>query len=48
MKEPGRTDEMIKRFGTSHAKHSPNQVNGETQQTQSGKILEVNARRHQK
>ncbi|MCO7128169.1 YpzG family protein [Sporolactobacillus shoreicorticis] len=48
MKEPGRTDEMIKRFGMSHAKHSPNQVNGETQQTQSGKILEVNARRHQK
>jgi hypothetical protein len=48
VKEPGRTDEMIKRYGMSHAKHSPYQVNGETQQTQSGKILEVNARRHQK
>nr|WP_283163401.1 YpzG family protein [Sporolactobacillus mangiferae] len=39
---------MIKRYGISHARHSPSQVNGETQQTQSGKILEVNARRHQK
>nr|WP_290443636.1 YpzG family protein [Sporolactobacillus kofuensis] len=31
-----------------HAKHSLYQVNGETQQTQAGKILEVNTRRHQK
>lgn len=31
-----------------NAKHSSKQVNGESARTQTGKILEVNARRHQK
>ncbi|CAM3278464.1 YpzG family protein [Sporolactobacillus spathodeae] len=31
-----------------HAKHSFKQVNGESAVTQSGKILEVTARKHQK
>lgn len=31
-----------------NVKHSSKQVNGESAQTQTGKILEINARRHQK
>ncbi|MDD9150881.1 MULTISPECIES: YpzG family protein [unclassified Sporolactobacillus] len=49
-KKPVLTDEKTDRFRTSgaHAKHPARQVNGETEQTQSGHILEVNTRHRQK
>ncbi|GGL58180.1 YpzG family protein [Sporolactobacillus putidus] len=49
-KKPTLTDGTTDRFQTpgAHAKHPARQVNGETEQTQSGRILEVNKRHHQK
>ncbi|WP_157800139.1 YpzG family protein [Sporolactobacillus pectinivorans] len=47
-KKPDLTSEMIDPNAKSHAMHTNSQINGETQQTQAGKILKVSARRHQK